>query len=115
MTMNVEQSVEWALTGEAGVLGENLPECYFVHHIFPQSLTWASIRATAVGSRRLTAWAMARPSLHLEYTVKLCKSCTQWNNGRKLDNRSSGKQRRVVRRKSADISEEHIASTLRVQ
>jgi hypothetical protein len=28
----------------------------------PHDLTWAWTRASAVGSRRLTAWAMARPA-----------------------------------------------------
>jgi hypothetical protein len=31
----------------------------------PHDLTWARTRATAVGSRRLTAWAMARPCYFL--------------------------------------------------
>jgi hypothetical protein len=53
--MSVEQSVEWELAGETEVLGDNLSQCRFVHH-----MTWARTRAAAVGSRRLTAWAVAR-------------------------------------------------------
>jgi hypothetical protein len=30
--MSVEQSVEWELAGETEVVGENLPQNYFVHH-----------------------------------------------------------------------------------
>jgi hypothetical protein len=30
--ISVEQSVEWELAGKTEVLGENLPQCHFVHH-----------------------------------------------------------------------------------
>jgi hypothetical protein len=55
MMMNVEQSVEFELDGETEVLGENLPQCHFVHKKSHMSVTWARTRAAAVGSRRLTA------------------------------------------------------------
>jgi hypothetical protein len=31
--MSVKQSVEWELTGETEVVGENLPQCHFVRHL----------------------------------------------------------------------------------
>jgi hypothetical protein len=45
---------------ETEVLGENLPQRHFFHH----NPTWpdsGATRAAAVGSHRLTAWAMAWP------------------------------------------------------
>jgi hypothetical protein len=58
--MIVEQSVEWELVGQTEVLGKNLPLCLFVHKKIPHDLTWARTRAAAVGSQRLTAWAIDR-------------------------------------------------------
>jgi hypothetical protein len=34
MIMNVEQSIERESAGETEVLGENLPQCHFIHHKF---------------------------------------------------------------------------------
>jgi hypothetical protein len=39
--MSVEQSVEWELTGETEVLGENMPQRHFVHHKF--HMTWPGL------------------------------------------------------------------------
>jgi hypothetical protein len=41
MMMNVEQSEEWELAGEAEVLRENLPQCHFVHH--KSNMTWIEL------------------------------------------------------------------------
>jgi hypothetical protein len=54
----VEKLVEWRLAGETEVLGENLPQRHFVHH--KSHMTRPGFEA-AIGSQRLTAWAMARP------------------------------------------------------
>jgi hypothetical protein len=62
MRVTVEQLVEWRLAGETDVLGENLPQRHFVHHNSHITRPGLEPRAAAVGSQRLTAWAMARPN-----------------------------------------------------
>jgi hypothetical protein len=59
--MIVEKQMECRLAGETEVLGENLPQRHFCPSQNPTDQTRVSTRAAAVGSRRLTAWAMARP------------------------------------------------------
>jgi hypothetical protein len=61
MSMIVEQLVEWRMAGEIEVLGENLPQRHFVHYKSHMTRPGLETRATAVGSQRLTTWAMARP------------------------------------------------------
>jgi hypothetical protein len=61
MRVIVEQLVEWRLAGETEVLGENLPKSQFVHHKSHMTRPRSRTRAAAVGSQRLTAWAMAQP------------------------------------------------------
>jgi hypothetical protein len=51
--MIMEKSVE-LLAGETEVLGENLPQCRFVHHK-PHMAARTRTRTAAVGSQRLTA------------------------------------------------------------
>jgi hypothetical protein len=62
MRVTVEQLVERILAGETEVLGENLPQRHFVHHKSHMTRSGLEPWAAAVGSQRLTAWAMARPT-----------------------------------------------------
>jgi hypothetical protein len=41
---------------------KNLSQCHFVHHKSHMDRPRDRTRASAVGGRRLTAWAMARPN-----------------------------------------------------
>jgi hypothetical protein len=71
MMMCVEQSLKWELAGETEVLGEKPPPMPLCPQQISRDLTVDRNLATAVGSRWLIAWAMARPSnmLRFFYTV----------------------------------------------
>jgi hypothetical protein len=42
MMMIVEQSVEWEFAGETEALGENVPQCHFIHH--KSHMTWPALQ-----------------------------------------------------------------------
>jgi hypothetical protein len=68
--------MECRLAGETEVLGENLPNPTFVHHKIPHDKTRVWTRTAAVESRRLTAWAMARPyrSFFYFFITRFCEA-----------------------------------------
>jgi hypothetical protein len=70
--MNVKHSVEWELARKTEILGENLPQPLCPPQI-PHDLTLARIRSATLRSRRLTAWAMARP--HCLTSAVVCARC----------------------------------------
>jgi hypothetical protein len=81
MRVIVEQLVDWRLAGETEVLGENLPQHHFVYHKIPHDQT----RAAAVGSQRLTAWAMVRPLCYMYICVLWWTSLKlDWTQNRKI-------------------------------
>jgi hypothetical protein len=75
--MNVEQSLEWELTGKTEVLGENLPQCHFVHH--KSHMTWSGLEpwpqadtnrlsygtANVAGCSNIIIWLQAYDYVHL--------------------------------------------------
>jgi hypothetical protein len=75
--------VEWNLQSKTEVLGENPVRVPLRPPQIPYGLTRDRTRTSAVGGRRLTAWAMARPisNLHAISTSCVIKWClSNFNN-----------------------------------
>jgi hypothetical protein len=66
--MGMEQSVEWELAGETEALGENLPQCHFIHH--KSHIAWPG---NEPGLQRWEAETMARP-------LQSTNRTTNWTN-----------------------------------
>jgi hypothetical protein len=69
-------NVEWQ--GKPKFSEKTCPSATFVHHKIPHDQTRVWSRAAAVGSRRLTAWAMARPSDSVATKPTLGKIRVNW-------------------------------------
>jgi hypothetical protein len=52
MMMNVEQSVEYDLARKTEVLGDNLPEIYFIHH--KSHISWPGLESEVRGEKLAT-------------------------------------------------------------
>jgi hypothetical protein len=72
--------VEWNWQGKTGVLGEKPVPMTLCPQI-PHGLTRDRTRASEVGGRRLTAWAMARPITSLTHFPVFV---TQFDKGRQI-------------------------------
>jgi hypothetical protein len=67
-------TMEWYIDrGKPKNSERNLSQCHFVRHKSLYGLTQARTRASAVGGRRLTVWAMARPSQVLTPHGPICR------------------------------------------
>jgi hypothetical protein len=65
MIVESRWNVDWQ--GKPKFSEKTCPSATFVHHKIPHDQTRVLTRAAAVGSRRLTAWAMARPGAAITF------------------------------------------------
>jgi hypothetical protein len=75
--------VEWNWQEKTDNSEKNLSQCQFVHQKISHGLTRDRTRGSAVGGRRLTAWAMARPYVAFRkncYLFRMLLTAYLWNN-----------------------------------
>jgi hypothetical protein len=89
--MIVEQSVEYELAGKTEVLGENMPQCRFVHHKSHmsdpgsnpgphggKSATNSLSYSTAISQLTFTIFGLAEPYMHTIGLLKLSSRIAQY-------------------------------------
>jgi hypothetical protein len=70
-------NIDWQ--GKPTFSEKTCPSATFAHHKIPHDQTRVWTWAAAVGSRRLTAWAMARPSVPFQGSLFYIRNFSHWS------------------------------------
>jgi hypothetical protein len=81
--MRMENLVEWWLVGQTEVLGENLPQCHFVHHI--SHMTWPGANPGRRGGKPMTN-RLSYATAYLHHLTQFDPEAVGTKYGRNADN-----------------------------